>query len=135
MCNMVLKLPWYFSCWWRNLLVVASKFDLLTIRWHSAITKHLFFYPQGDRSGLRKPKKEKNQHKSGLPPVFTSLSQSKLFRFSFNQPNRKRWNVRLLLLKLFLLWHHHWKGGRGTFPQEVRLTCWTPTQYVGIRFL
>ena len=24
--------------------------------------KHLFQYPQGDRSGLRKPKKDKHQH-------------------------------------------------------------------------
>ena len=30
---------------------------LLTIRRHSATRKHLFPYPQGDRSGLRKPKK------------------------------------------------------------------------------
>ena len=34
-------------------------FVLLTIRRHSATRKNLFSYPQGDRSGLRKPKKEK----------------------------------------------------------------------------
>ena len=27
-----------------------------------ATTKHLFLYPQGDRSGLRNPKKDKPQH-------------------------------------------------------------------------
>ena len=27
-------------------------------RWHSATRKHLVLYLQGDRSGLRKPKKE-----------------------------------------------------------------------------
>ena len=31
-------------------------------RQHHATTKHLFLYPQGDRSGLRKPKKNKHQH-------------------------------------------------------------------------
>ena len=29
---------------------------------HSATRKHLFLYPQGARSGLRKPKKDKHQH-------------------------------------------------------------------------
>ena len=35
----------------------TSKFGLLTIWYHSATRKHLFLYAQGDRSGLRKPKK------------------------------------------------------------------------------
>ena len=37
-------------------------------------------YPEGDRSDMRKPKKkkDKNQHKSQLPPAFISLSQSQL---------------------------------------------------------
>ena len=39
----------------------TSKFDLLTIMWHSATRKHLFLYRQGDTSGLRKPKKDKHQ--------------------------------------------------------------------------
>ena len=46
----------------RSLLVATSKFGLLTVRWHSATGKHLFLSPQGDRSGLRKPKKDKHQH-------------------------------------------------------------------------
>ena len=33
----------------------------LCIRWHNATRKHLFRYSQGDRSGLRKPKKDKHQ--------------------------------------------------------------------------
>ena len=46
-----------------------------------------------------------------------SLSQSQLwsnkFRFSFNQPNRKRWGMKLVNIikhlphKVFLLWYHH----------------------------
>ena len=44
------------------LLVAYSKFGLLTIRWHSATRKHLFPYPQGDRSSLTKEKKNKHQH-------------------------------------------------------------------------
>ena len=35
---------------------------LFTIRQHSATRKHLPLYPQGDRSGLRKLKKDKHQH-------------------------------------------------------------------------
>ena len=47
---------------WRSILVATPKFDLLTIRWYNATRKHLFQYPQGDKSGLRKPKKDKDQH-------------------------------------------------------------------------
>ena len=53
-----------------KLLVATSKFGLLTIRRHSATRKHIFPYPQADRSGLRKPKKYKHQHESQLPPAF-----------------------------------------------------------------
>ena len=41
--------------------LLLSKFSLLTIRRHIATRKQLFPYPQGDRSGQRKPKKGKNQ--------------------------------------------------------------------------
>ena len=44
-----------------SLLVATSKFGLHTIRRRSATRKHLFQYPQGDRSGLG-PKKDKHQH-------------------------------------------------------------------------
>ena len=43
-------------------MVVTSKSGLFTIKWHSATRKHLFMYPQYDRSGLRKPKKDKPQY-------------------------------------------------------------------------
>ena len=61
-----------FMCWWRSGLVVTSKFSLLTIRWHSATRKHLFLYPQNDRSGVRKPKsisinKNHSYHQSSSP--------------------------------------------------------------------
>ena len=49
----------------RSLSVATFKFGLLTIRWYSATGKRLFSYPQGDRSVLRKPKKDR------LPPVRT----------------------------------------------------------------
>ena len=57
--NMALKLPQYFYLLIESLLVATSKFGLLTARQHSATRKHLFPYPQGDKSGQRKPKKEK----------------------------------------------------------------------------
>ena len=114
--NMALKLPQYFTCWWRSLLVATSKFSLLTIIWHSATRKHLFLYPQGDRSSLKKPKTDMHQHLSQLPSAFISLASlncsNNKVRFSFNQPSRKRWGAKLVDVKhiphkAFLLWHHH----------------------------
>ena len=49
--------PCIFTCWWRSLLVTTPKFGLLIIRQHSVTTKLLSLYPQGDRSGMRKPKR------------------------------------------------------------------------------
>ena len=49
--------PSVFTCWWRSLFVATSTFSLLTIRRHSATRKHLLLYPEGDWSGLTKPKK------------------------------------------------------------------------------
>ena len=43
-------------------LLAISMFSLLTIKRHSATRKQLFLYPEGDRSGLRNPKKDKHQH-------------------------------------------------------------------------
>ena len=51
-----------FLYYWRSLLVTTSKFGLLTIRWHIVTRKHLFPYPPGGMSGLRKPKKDKHQY-------------------------------------------------------------------------
>ena len=49
--------------------------SFVTIRRHNATRKHLLLYPQGVKSGLRKPKKDNHQHQSQLPPDFISLSQ------------------------------------------------------------
>ena len=96
-------------------MVTTSKFGLLTIRRHSTTRKHLFPYPQGDRSGLRKPKRisiNTNYSYHQLSSPSASLSWSKNgARFSFNQTNRKRWgtklvNVNYLPHKVFLSWHH-----------------------------
>ena len=101
--NMALKLPGSFTCCWRSLLVATSKFGLLTIRWHSAARKHLFLYPQGDRSGLGKPKKDKHHtnqsyHQRSSPYASLNLSNNKA-RISFKQPNRKRWGAKLVDVK------------------------------------
>ena len=50
-------------------LLPSSILLLVTIMWCSATTKHLFLYPQGDRPGLRKPKKDKHQNYSWLLPA------------------------------------------------------------------
>ena len=38
----------------------------------------IHLHPQGDWSGLRKPKKNKHQNQSKLPPAFLLLSQSQV---------------------------------------------------------
>ena len=43
-------------------LDTTFKFSLLAIKQHSATRKYLLLYPQGDRSCLRKAKKDKHQH-------------------------------------------------------------------------
>ena len=45
------------ACWF-----ATSKFGLPTVRWQNATRKHVFLYPHGDWSGLRKLKKDKEQH-------------------------------------------------------------------------
>ena len=67
---MALKVTQYFYLLMESLLVATSMFNLLTIRQHSATRKHLLLYPQGDRSGLRKPKKG---HTSTLITATTSV--------------------------------------------------------------
>ena len=51
-----------FNCWWRSVLVITSQSGLLTILQHSITRKHLFLYPQGERSGKKKQKNDKRQH-------------------------------------------------------------------------
>ena len=46
----------------RSLLVTTSQSGLLTILQHSVTRKHLFLYPQGERSGKKKQKNDKHQH-------------------------------------------------------------------------
>ena len=59
MHNMALKLPQYFGAVFLaadeegSWLLLPSS---ITIRQYSATRKHLFIYPQGDMSGLRKQK-------------------------------------------------------------------------------
>ena len=104
---------------------------------HIATRKHLFLYSQCARSGLRKPKKDDHENQSQLLPVFVSLSQSQLIWqliLSFNQPNRKRYRARLVIVikhlphNVFLLWHHHYTRRMATKAKvapsshEVRLT-------------
>ena len=58
--NMALKLPQYFYLLMEKPLGHYFQVQSLTIRWHIATRKHMFQYPQGDRSGLRKSKKDKH---------------------------------------------------------------------------
>ena len=59
--NMALKLPWYFYLLMEKPL--GFFFQVRSpIKLNSATRKDIFLYPLGDRSGLRKPKKDKNQH-------------------------------------------------------------------------
>ena len=62
-------------------------------------------------------KSNHNYHQRSSPWGSFKWSNNKI-RFNFNQPNRKRWGVRLVNIvkqlpqKVFLLWHHHYKGGQ-----------------------
>ena len=58
--NMALKLPWYFYLLMGKPL--CCSFQVWSPYYQAATRKHLFLYPQSDRSGLRKPKKGKLQH-------------------------------------------------------------------------
>ena len=57
--NMELKLPWYFYLLMEKPL--SHYFQVWSsYRKNSATRKHLSLYPQGDRPGLRKTKKDKH---------------------------------------------------------------------------
>ena len=111
------KTTQYFYLVREKPLVAASKLGLLTIRWHSATRKHLFLYPQGDRSDWRKPKRKsintnRSYHQFLSPLASLSWSNNK-FAFSFHEWSRKRWGARFtdiikhLPHKIFLLWYYH----------------------------
>ena len=103
--NMALKLHRHFYLF----LVVTSKLSLLTIRRCSKTRKHLFQYPQGDRSGLRTPKKRisintnHSYHQRSSPSASINWCNNKA-RFIFNQLYRKRWCAKLVTVKRLL--HH-----------------------------
>ena len=80
--DMALKLPRYFCLLMERPL--GRYFKVWSSYCQATQCKHL--YPEGDRSGVRIPKKDKHQHWSRLPPAFITLCWSKLicwFRFSF----------------------------------------------------
>ena len=104
-----------FTCWWRSLLVATSKFGLLTITRQYAARKLITA-----TTSVHFPK-----------PVLND--ENIKIRFSFNRPNRKIWDAKLVDVrkhlphKVFLLWYHHWKGlptkaKEAPSPHEVRLT-------------
>ena len=66
---------------------------------------HLFMFPKGDISCLRKSKKDRNRHYQQLLPAFISLrSLIMQFRFAFRQPTRKKWSARLVdLINVYAL--------------------------------
>ena len=66
--------PNIFTFWWRSLLVVTSKYCLLTRMQYNATRKHWCIYPQGERSGLRNSK----MISSTLITVATSIHLPKL---------------------------------------------------------
>ena len=114
--NMTQKIPLFITAdgeasWW---LLPSSILLLVTIMWCSATTKHLFQYPQCDRSGLRKPKKDKHQHYSRLPPAFILLVSNDLtinpdsvITNLIGKDGCGAGDVKHLPHKIFLSWHHH----------------------------
>ena len=119
--DMAQKLSWYFTCWWRSILVVASKFGLLTMRQHSATIKHLLPYPQGDRSDLRKQKKisintnhSYHQRSSDLTIKPNSVLTNSI---KYGVQIWSMWNI--YLQNVFLLWHHHYKCGQARLTRHL----------------
>ena len=99
-----------FTCWWGGLLVNILKSSLPTVRWHNATRKHIFLYTQGDRSGLRKPKKFEFSilttatTSAHLPSQFQLIHR---FIFSFNQPNKPCSCNKKSTHYVFLFQHNH----------------------------
>ena len=102
MCAMALKYPSIFTCWWRILLIANSKFDLLAIKRYNVTRKHLFLYPKRYRSDLRKPKKitinTNHSHLQHSSPYASLNRSNNKIKFSVNQPSRKRWGTRLVVV-------------------------------------
>ena len=93
------KLPHYFYLLMEKPLGSYFQFRSPYYKGEQCNQKNLFFYLKDGWSGLRRPKKNKHLHQSKLTTAFISLSQSQLtqrFRFSSNQPNRKRQCAKLV---------------------------------------
>ena len=94
--------------------------------------KTLFLYPQSDRSGLRKLKTRisintnHSYHQHSSPQASLNWSNNQA-RFSFNQPNRKRCDAKLVDVKHLphkvtrTLEELPTKAKEASSPQEVRL--------------
>ena len=66
-----------------------------------------------------------SHHQRSSPLASFNWSNNKA-RFSFNQPNRKRWDAKLVFVKhlphkAFLLWHHQWKSGQPRLKRQQLL--------------
>ena len=74
MCDMALKLSQYFYLLTEKPLGLLS--SLVSLSGGTVQPENAFLYAQGDRSSLKRPKRDKHQHKSKLTPEFIFLSQS-----------------------------------------------------------
>ena len=66
----------------------------------------------------------RSHHQRSSPLASLNCSNNKV-RFSFNQPNRKRWAAELVEVikhlphKVFLSWYHHQKGGQPRLKRHL----------------
>ena len=120
--NMALKLPQYFYLLMEKPL--GHYFQVRSPYYQAAQCNQKTPIPVSSRWQVRSEKAKKrisintnhSYHQRSSPQPSLNWSHNKA-RFSFNQPNRKRWGAELVDVKhlphkAFLLWHHHYKGGQ-----------------------
>ena len=115
--NMALKLPWFFYLLMEKPL--GCYFQFWPYYYQAAQCNQKARIPVSSRWQVRSEKAKKrisininhSYHQHSSPYASLNWSKNKA-RFSFNQPNKKRWGVKLvdvkhLSRKAFLSWHYH----------------------------
>ena len=109
-------------------MVATSKFGLLTVRQHNATKKHLFLYPQGDRSGLRKPKKEQvstlitattSVHLHKLVSTDLTIKSDLVLTNAIGKCAKLVDVIKHLPQKVFLSRYYHSKGGEPKLKRHL----------------
>ena len=126
---MALKLLQYFYLVMTSLLVAASRFTFLNIRWHSATIKHLILYSSGDKWDLRVPKKlsiniNHSYHQCSSPEVTLNISND-LDSVSIT-PLWKDGSRLVIVIKCLVLRYFYCETITRTTPNQGQRGTFTP---------